>query len=399
MESVSIPVTPRRTLSQKSSGKIMLLVAFLCFITLGMHDGLLGVAWPSMRETFGVTLDSLGIILMASTAGFFLSSFNNGWLASVFEIGALLLVANLFRVVGLLGYALFPHWLGIVFSALVVGLGAGTIDSGMNTYVAANYGSGRLNWLHACYALGATLTPLIVTGLLVAGQSWRWGYVVTATVQLGLVLYFALTMKQWKTRLNPERSWQGISTTCQKLRYTALGRRLVGNFCVSNFHRHRAGSRSMELHPIHRGSGCSGQYGWIVGEHLLGLLCSGAFPVRVFGRPRQSHLAFEGKSDRYGGGDRPHLVESQQLGWFRRVGYYGVLDGSPAACVGGRDAKTVWRPACHECHRIRGGSDQSGSCIGTCRHGRAGSQSGIGNNRALLVDCGGLDLCPTRDFG
>ena len=56
----------------------LILLSFIAFISLGLPDGLLGVAWPSIRETFSLRLDALGILLVASTAGYITSSFLSG---------------------------------------------------------------------------------------------------------------------------------------------------------------------------------------------------------------------------------------------------------------------------------------------------------------------------------
>ena len=179
----------------------MLGMAFLTFVSLGMHEGSLGVAWPSIRHDFGLPLDYLGMLLIASTCGVLVSSFNSGWLLSRIEFGVLLVIANLLRAAGMLGYVLFPEWWMVVASALLVGFGAGTIDSGMNTFVAARYGSGPLNWLHACYGLGAMISPLIITRLLANGLDWRWGFIIIVLTQVILAFYFAFNLRRWPSRL------------------------------------------------------------------------------------------------------------------------------------------------------------------------------------------------------
>ena len=57
---------------------LVLLLAFVAFVSLGLPDSVLGVAWPSIRRTFGLPLDALGPYLLAGVIGYFLSSFNSG---------------------------------------------------------------------------------------------------------------------------------------------------------------------------------------------------------------------------------------------------------------------------------------------------------------------------------
>ena len=69
----------------------------------------------------------------------------------------------------LLGYTFAPAWAALVLCSLVLGLGSGILDGGMNIHFAANFGPRQMNWLHACFGVGATLAPLAMTAILNAG--------------------------------------------------------------------------------------------------------------------------------------------------------------------------------------------------------------------------------------
>jgi len=58
---------------------LLIALIYIAFISLGLPDGLLGVAWPEMRSSFKLPLDALGIILIGSTTGYLISSFLNGF--------------------------------------------------------------------------------------------------------------------------------------------------------------------------------------------------------------------------------------------------------------------------------------------------------------------------------
>jgi hypothetical protein len=55
-------------------------LAYLGFVSLGLPDGLLGVAWPSVRTFYHLPLDDQGDLLVIFTTGDLLSSFSSGWL-------------------------------------------------------------------------------------------------------------------------------------------------------------------------------------------------------------------------------------------------------------------------------------------------------------------------------
>jgi fucose permease len=98
---------------------------------------------------------------------------------------------------GLIGYTLVPRWGMMVLLGVVAGLGAGAIDAGLNTYVAAHFGEGLMQWLHASYGIGVTLGPLIMTVALTTLRSWQAGYRVVGGFQLVLATCFALTPPMW----------------------------------------------------------------------------------------------------------------------------------------------------------------------------------------------------------
>jgi fucose permease len=77
------------------------------------------------------------------------------------------------------------------------GLGAGAIDAGLNTYVAAHFSEGLMQWLHASWGIGVSFGPIIMTAALTMMNSWRAGYRMVSGFQFLLALCFALTMKMW----------------------------------------------------------------------------------------------------------------------------------------------------------------------------------------------------------
>jgi fucose permease len=54
-----------------------------------------------------------------------------------------------------------------------------------------------MNWLHACWSLGATLGPLVMTGAIAWLGAWRPGYVAVGTILLLLSALFAATRRRW----------------------------------------------------------------------------------------------------------------------------------------------------------------------------------------------------------
>jgi fucose permease len=176
----------------------LILLSFIAFISLGLPDGLLGVAWPSIRETFSLRLDALGILLVASTSGYITSSFLSGKLIAKLGVGGTLAASCFLTGAGLIGYTLVPAWWMMVLLGVVAGLGAGAIDAGLNTYIASHFGEGLMQWLHASFGVGVTLGPLIMTAGLNWFNDWHWGYQNVGTAQVLLAGCFLFTLRMWQ---------------------------------------------------------------------------------------------------------------------------------------------------------------------------------------------------------
>jgi fucose permease len=176
----------------------LLLLAYLGFISLGLPDGLLGVGWPHMRADFGEPVGAVGFLLFVGIAGYLLSSVAAGFSIARLGVGWLLAGSTALVAAALAGYAVSPLLATVVVAALFVGFGSGAIDAGLNAYAARWFSARHMNWMHACFGLGATLGPLVMTGALAVGLGWRGGYGTVAAGQALLAVAFALTVRAWR---------------------------------------------------------------------------------------------------------------------------------------------------------------------------------------------------------
>jgi fucose permease len=186
-----------RTSLRRKSQVFLIFIAYLSFVGLGLPGAMLGVAWPSIREGFALPLDAVGVLLVTEMVGYLLASFYSGPLISKVGIGKLLLASVALRLVGLLGYSLAPVWWMIVLLGLVTGLGGGALDAGLNTYFATNHSANLMNWLHACFGIGATLGPVLMRAVLSGGWSWRWGFAVVGLLHVLYTIGFAIALNRW----------------------------------------------------------------------------------------------------------------------------------------------------------------------------------------------------------
>lgn len=174
-------------------------ISFFTFISLGMNSSILNIAWKHMEETFDVGLDWVGVLLTTATMGYLTAAFLNGRLVARVGVGRLLLIGGGTAMIGLLGFSVAPVWAVLLIVAFVASFGGGLIDAGLNTYLSANHGPSAMNWLHACFGIGATLAPSLVTLVVVTlDQSWRVGYLVLLGVEVIVFGAILLTLPHWR---------------------------------------------------------------------------------------------------------------------------------------------------------------------------------------------------------
>jgi fucose permease len=187
---------------------LLTLLVFLGFVSIGLPDGLTGVAWPSMRAYFGLPIDALGGLLVSYTAGYLASSIGSGRVLARTSVGALLAMSCLATGLSLLGYAGAGHWWMVLALGALAGLGAGAIDAGLNTYAATHFSARMVNWLHAFYGVGALSGPLLMTRVFESGLPWQWGYAIVGGGQLALAACFGLSSRRWNgardVKVSPE---------------------------------------------------------------------------------------------------------------------------------------------------------------------------------------------------
>ncbi|MFW5694905.1 MAG: MFS transporter [Alkalispirochaeta sp.] len=176
---------------------ILLVVAFLSFIALGLPDGMLGVAWPSMSAEFHIPLGSLGILMAGFTSGYVLTTALIGSLVMWLGYAVVMIGSAASLALGGLILASAPGVTAAIIATVFLGGGSGLLDGGLNAYGAAFFRPRDLNWLHAFYGIGAAVGPAVMTPMIISGPGWRGGYGVVAAVSATILVLFVVTRRAW----------------------------------------------------------------------------------------------------------------------------------------------------------------------------------------------------------
>jgi fucose permease len=215
------------TYGQTKPPRTLLLICYIGFVSLGLPDTLIGVAWPSIRRSFGLQQSDVSWIFVGGGCSYFVSSFFAGRLLKRFNVGVLLAASSALVALSGFDYSLARVWPLFALGSLLQGLGSGAIDAGLNHYVASHFSARHMNWLHACYSLGAMVGPLLMTGTIAWWNSWRLGYFVVALTLLSLAVLFILTMEEWEEPGETPRCASVQAEETNRVTAVALGNRMV----------------------------------------------------------------------------------------------------------------------------------------------------------------------------
>jgi fucose permease len=191
--------------------KILILISFIAFISLGLPDGLLGIAWPFISDRLNIPLDNLGVLLMFFVAGYLSSSLTNSKIMSVITLGWLLALSCFLTGTSLFAFTVSNQWVFLILSAYFLGAGGGAIDTSLNIFASANFSPSVVNWMHAFYGIGATSGPLILTWFFTMGLTWKSGYILVGSIQITLGILFLLTSKMWAIKGEVKEIQQKVS--------------------------------------------------------------------------------------------------------------------------------------------------------------------------------------------
>ncbi|HHT81468.1 MAG TPA: MFS transporter [Spirochaetales bacterium] len=175
----------------------LLIIIYVSFISLGLPDAVLGSAWPVMHVSLGLPLWSAGVIAATTSMGTVISALLSTKVIARFGTGKVTLISVLMTAVALVGFS-FSHTIAmLLIFALPLGLGAGSVDTALNNYVALHYKARHMSWLHSFWGVGASLGPAIVALTLSLGFSYKGGYRTIGALQFMLVIVLALSLSRW----------------------------------------------------------------------------------------------------------------------------------------------------------------------------------------------------------
>ena len=193
-------------------GSLLLALIYVCFISLGLPDSLLGSAWPVLHKEISVPVSFAGIISATIFVGTILSSLFSDKLLHKFGAGRVTAVSVVMTALGLFGFFICNKFWMLILWAIPYGLGAGGVDAILNNYVALHYKPQHMSWLHCMWGVGASISPYIMSFSLVHLESWNYGYLIVSVIQAVLSVIIFISIPIWKKGNKVEGQDEEIKT-------------------------------------------------------------------------------------------------------------------------------------------------------------------------------------------
>ena len=187
---------------------LLLAVIYVSFISLGLPDSLLGAAWPSIYQGFGVPVSYSGVIFCIISVGTVISSLKSDRLTRRFGAGGVTAISVAMTAAALFGFSVSNSFWALCLWAVPYGLGAGSVDAALNNYVALHFASRHMSWLHCMWGIGASVGPYIMGAALSCNAGWHTGYRIIGGMQLVLTIVLVLSLPLWKTRSDTDAEAQ-----------------------------------------------------------------------------------------------------------------------------------------------------------------------------------------------
>ncbi|MBO5271023.1 MAG: MFS transporter, partial [Clostridia bacterium] len=203
-------------------GSLLLALIYICFISLGLPDSLLGSAWPVLHAEISVPISFAGIISATIFVGTILSSLFSDRLLHRFGAGKVTAVSIAMTALGLFGFSVSTKFWMLLLWAIPYGLGAGGVDAILNNYVALHYKAQHMSWLHCMWGVGASISPYIMSFALVQLESWNYGYLIVSVIQAVLSVFIFISIPLWKRGSAAEGGGAGDEVTSKALSFREI---------------------------------------------------------------------------------------------------------------------------------------------------------------------------------
>lgn len=173
---------------------ILLVFIYIFYIGLGIPDSLLGSAWPAIYSEFHVPVSYASFVSAIISTGTVLSSLFSTKVIARLGTAKVTALSTVLTAIALLGFSCSHNFIWLCVFAVPLGIGAGSIDTALNNYVALHYNAMQMSFMHCFYGIGVTASPYLMSLALSDSMNWRGGYRTVFYIQLVIAILSVLIL-------------------------------------------------------------------------------------------------------------------------------------------------------------------------------------------------------------
>lgn len=172
--------------SLSPDNRYLVLSVFSIYLVQGIYIIMIGSALPMIKAEYQIDYQVGGMLLSVQSIGYLVMGAVTGILPKYLGMKRTILILTNFAFVGLAIMMVTGNPVLLLFAMLMTGISKGATTNFNNQIVTTLSGgdAGALNLLHACFAVGACIAPLIV---LACGASWRTAFAIE--IVIGIVCF------------------------------------------------------------------------------------------------------------------------------------------------------------------------------------------------------------------
>lgn len=215
---------------------LIFVIIAVSYIAVGVPDSVLGSLWPAIYSELNLPVSLAGYISMAVSASTAVSCLFSASLIKKFGTATVTFFSSFITAIALLLLSTTKNVGFFFLFSIPLGVGAGTVDAALNSFVALYCSASQMSFLHCFYGLGVSASPYILSSVLFADNSWRKGYLVVGLIQLFISLFILICCPYWKRKEkqteNNEEDYIKILSVKQMLKIPSVVASLIMFFFV-----------------------------------------------------------------------------------------------------------------------------------------------------------------------
>lgn len=176
----------------------LLAVILISYFVVGFPDGSFTISWIEISGDLSLTTVHAGFILVGYSVTYTLAGVILSWLNRFMRLQTIYFWGLVIMGAGFIGLALSFNFTMAMIAIIVYGFGTGAMASSMNSYMAKHFTTRHTNWMHCFWGAGATVTPFIMSQMILL-FSWHAGYYVITGILavVAIILLISMYKKVW----------------------------------------------------------------------------------------------------------------------------------------------------------------------------------------------------------